>query len=57
MEAIPLMEQTINGYKCIVDYNTKDIMVKLWGIWYNARNALACQAYWDLYKATFNEEN
>lgn len=50
------MEKTINGYKCIVDYQTKEIMVNLWGIWHNARHALACQAWYDLYKATFNEE-
>lgn len=50
------MVKEINGYKCIVDYNTRDIFVELWGIYHNAKNALACQAYWDLYKATFNEE-
>lgn len=50
------MERTVNGYTIIADFNTKDIMVKLYGIWHNAKNALACQAYWDLYKATFNEE-
>lgn len=50
------MMKAINGYKCIVDYDTCDIMVELWGIWHNARHALACQAYWDLYKATFNRE-
>lgn len=50
------MEKTINGYKCIVDYQTKEIMVNLWGIWHNAKHALACQAWYDLYKATFNEE-
>lgn len=49
------MEKTINGYKCIVDYNTKDIFVYLWGIWHNARNTLACQDYWNLYEATFGE--
>ena len=47
------MEKTINGYKCIVDYNTKDIFVYLWGIWHNARNALACQDYWNLYDKAF----
>ena len=48
--------RTVNGYKCIVDYHTKNIMVELYGIWVNARYALACQSYWNLYKATFNEE-
>lgn len=50
------MTKQVNGYTIIADYNTHDIMVELYGIWHNARHALACQAYWDLYKATFGEE-
>ena len=56
MKGITEMQQIVNGYECIVDYNTGDIMVRLWGVYHNASNALACQAYWDLYKAIFKEE-
>lgn len=50
------MEKIVNGYRCIIDYNTHDIMVYLYGVWHNARNALACQSWYDLYYTIFGEE-
>ena len=49
------MEKIVNGYRCIVDYNTHDVMVYLYGRWCNARNAHACQEWWDLETAIFGE--
>lgn len=50
------MEKQVYGYRCIVDYATQDVMVQLYGRWCNARNALACQAWYDLQLALFGEE-